>query len=82
MSDNSYQQLGASANKSGIHKALDGAGVSHGGGLFAGVNDDLSGDENFRSILHADGAGTKSIISYLNYRETGNPSCFAGLAQI
>jgi phosphoribosylformylglycinamidine cyclo-ligase len=75
-----YDQLGASASKAGLHKALDKAGLSEDLGLFAKVNSDIAGNPDYYSFLHADGAGTKSIIAYLIYRETGSTSAFANLA--
>ncbi len=60
---------------------LDASGLGDSSGLFAPVFADVAGDEQFRSFLHCDGAGTKSIVAYLHYRETGDPTIFAGLAQ-
>ena len=76
-----YQQLGASASKAGLHKVLETTGLAASEELFAAVIPDPSGDPDYFSFVHADGAGTKSIVAYLHYRETGDPSCFAGLAQ-
>ncbi|MEO7532020.1 MAG: AIR synthase-related protein, partial [Sediminibacterium sp.] len=43
--------------------------------------DYLGGDENFVSVMHADGAGTKSILAYLYWKETGDISVWKGIAQ-
>ena len=79
--DEKYKKLGASADKAGLHGALSKAGIAAPEHLFAQVIPDLAGDGNYYSFLHCDGAGTKSIIAFLMYRETGDPECFAGLAQ-
>ena len=81
MGKTNYEKLGASASKAGLHKALDKAGFSHGEGLFASVIPDIAGDPNYLSFLHCDGAGTKSIVAYLLYKETGDANAFYGLAQ-
>ena len=81
MSKSSYESLGASATKEGIHNALESAGISHDTGLFAVINDDLAGDPSYCSVVHCDGAGTKSLIAYLHFSETKDPSVFAGLSQ-
>ncbi len=82
MTQDSYQRLGASASKKGIHTALSSAGLgTESDGLFASVLPDFAGDPNYCSFLHCDGAGTKSIVAYLLYRETGRTDYFAGLAQ-
>jgi len=80
MSD-SYSKLGASASKQGLHDALGRSGMLAETGLFASIWPDFAGDPNFCSFLHCDGAGTKSIVAYLLYRESGDSSYFAGLAQ-
>jgi len=82
VTQDSYQRLGASASKKGIHAALSSAGLAaDSDGLFASVMPDLAGDNAYCSFLHCDGAGTKSIVAYLLYRVTGQTSHFAGLAQ-
>ncbi len=81
MTQNNYAALGVSASKSGLHKALDEAGIAPAAGLFAQVAEDLGGSEDYYSFAHCDGAGTKSIIPYLYFKDTGDRSLFAGLAQ-
>ncbi len=73
-----YAQLGASSSKAGVHAAV---GYKTGRDFFAEVLPDVSGDRSYYSLLHADGAGTKSIVAYLAFRETNNPSWFRSLAQ-
>ncbi|MDC0357323.1 AIR synthase-related protein [Oligoflexia bacterium] len=73
-----YADLGASSSKGDVHKALKRSGSSP---YFADLQEDVCGDENYFSLLHADGAGTKSIVAYICFRETGDPSWFKSLAQ-
>lgn len=73
-----YAALGASSSKQGVHVAV---GYETGKNFFAEVLPDLSGDPDYYSLLHADGAGTKSIVAYLAYRESGDASWFRSLAQ-
>ncbi len=81
MADNLYDKLGASASKAGLHKALKSAGAAPHSSLFAVVNEDIAGDEQYLSFIHCDGAGTKSIVAYLLSKATGDLSHYAGLAQ-
>lgn len=77
-----YQSRGVSADKSEVHNVVD--KMDHGAipGTFCKVTEDfLSGDPEKCNIIHADGSGTKSIIAYLHYKETGNPNVFHGIAQ-
>lgn len=76
-----YEVLGASATKSGLHASLKKSGRENETGFFATLNADIAGDENYYSFLHCDGAGTKSIVAYLMFRETGVVDHFKGLAQ-
>jgi len=73
-----YSKLGASSSKEGVHRAFN---IDDNQNYFAQVQEDVCGDDNYYSLLHADGAGTKSIIAYIYFRETGDPACFRGLAQ-
>lgn len=81
MKKSAYEALGASAQKEGIHRALDEAGIKNELKLFAQISEDIAGDSNYYSFIHCDGAGTKSIVAYLLYKETNDPNVFAGLAQ-
>ncbi|MGK5093382.1 AIR synthase related protein [Deltaproteobacteria bacterium TL4] len=77
-----YQARGVSAKKEDVHAAIDQVDK----GLFPTafckiVPDFLGHDENYCCIMHADGAGTKSSLAYLYYRETGDLSVFEGIAQ-
>ncbi len=77
-----YNQRGVSASKEDVHKAI--ANVDK--GIFPKafckiVPDFLSGDPQWCNIMHADGAGTKSSLAYLYWRETGDLSVWKGIAQ-
>ena len=75
-----YAKLGASASKAGLHRVLDATGLADTEALFARLLPDLAGDRSYRSFIHCDGAGTKTIVAYLLYRMTGDRRHFAGLA--
>ena len=77
-----YAKRGVSAQKEEVHAAvknLDQGLYPH---AFCKVYPDfLGGDDNFVNIMHADGAGTKSILAYLYWKETGDISVWKGIAQ-
>ncbi len=82
MSESRYNQRGVSASKEDVHKAI--ANVDK--GLFPKafckiVPDYLSGSEEHCLVMHADGAGTKSSLAYLYWKETGDISVWKGIAQ-
>ncbi len=77
-----YAQRGVSASKEDVHNAI----AQLDKGLFPKafckiVPDTLAGDPDFCTIMHADGAGTKSALAYLYWRETGDLSVWKGIAQ-
>lgn len=77
-----YEDRGASADKGEVHKAIAGEHP----GLFPGafckvLPDSLTGSPEHCLLIHADGAGTKSILAYLHWKETGDASVFRGVAQ-
>ncbi|MBS1579484.1 MAG: phosphoribosylformylglycinamidine cyclo-ligase [Bacteroidetes bacterium] len=77
-----YAQRGVSAQKEEVHNAiknLDAGLYEH---AFCKMYPDfLGGDDNYVNISHADGAGTKSILAYLYWKETGDASVWRGIAQ-
>lgn len=80
--DGIYSQRGVSAQKEDVHAAIQNLDA----GLYAHAfckmyPDFIGGDENFVNIMHADGAGTKSILAYLYWKETGDISVWKGIAQ-
>ncbi|MEX2488898.1 MAG: GntR family transcriptional regulator [Pseudomonadales bacterium] len=77
-----YQARGVSADKTEVHDAVDRLDAGIIPGAFCKVTEDyLGGDPEKCNIIHADGSGTKSIIAYLHYKETGDASIFHGIAQ-
>jgi phosphoribosylformylglycinamidine cyclo-ligase len=80
--ESKYTQRGVSATKDDVHAAIR----SIDKGLFPGafckiVPDLLGGDVDYCNIMHADGAGTKSSLAYMYWRETGDLSVWKGIAQ-
>ena len=77
-----YQARGVSSDKSEVHSVVDQLDAGAMPGAFCKITEDyLSGDPEKCNVIHADGSGTKSIIAYLKYKETGDPSVFHGIAQ-
>ncbi|MBN2807205.1 MAG: phosphoribosylformylglycinamidine cyclo-ligase [Prolixibacteraceae bacterium] len=77
-----YDQRGVSASKEDVHKAIRNIDQ----GLFPKafckiVPDYLGGDPAYCNIMHADGAGTKSSLAYMYWKETGDLSVWKGIAQ-
>ena len=80
--DSRYGARGVSADKTEVHDAVDLLEQGLFPGAFCKITEDyLSGDPARCNVIHADGAGTKSIIAYLWYKETGDTSVFRGIAQ-
>lgn len=77
-----YSQRGVSAQKQEVHQAtarLDKGLYEY---AFCKIYPDfLLGDSSWVNIMHADGAGTKSILAYLYWKETGDISVWKGIAQ-
>lgn len=81
MSDR-YAQRGVSASKEDVHNAIKNIDK----GLYPKafckiVEDHLGGDSDFCTVMHADGAGTKSSLAYIYWKETGDISVWKGIAQ-
>lgn len=77
-----YLERGVSAAKEDVHAAVEKIDK----GLFPKafckvIGDPFKGDEQTCTVIHSDGSGTKSILAYLHFRETGDPLVFAGIAQ-
>lgn len=82
MSDLKYNQRGVSAGKEDVHNAIKHIDK----GLFPKafckiIPDILGGDADWCNIMHADGAGTKSSLAYVYWKETGDLSVWRGIAQ-
>lgn len=81
-STNRYDQRGVSATKDEVHAAIKNVDKGLYPNAFCKIYPDhLTNDENYCSIIHADGAGTKSVLAYLYWRETGDLSVWKGIAQ-
>lgn len=82
MNNQRYNQRGVSASKEDVHNAIKNIDK----GLFPKafckiIPDILGGDADYCNIMHADGAGTKSSLAYIYWRETGDLSVWKGIAQ-
>jgi len=77
-----YSKRGVSAQKEEVHAAVKNLNQGIYPQAFCKIFPDfLGGDEVFVNIMHADGAGTKSILAYLYWKETGDISVWKGIAQ-
>ena len=79
---NRYNQRGVSADKEDVHSAIKNIDK----GLFPNafckvVPDYLTNNDEYCLVMHADGAGTKSSLAYMYWRETGDLSVWKGIAQ-
>ena len=82
VTESRYSARGVSASKEDVHEAIKNVDK----GLFPKafckiVPDILGGDPDWCNIMHADGAGTKSALAYMYWRETGDLSVWKGIAQ-
>lgn len=82
MADTRYNLRGVSAGKEDVHNAIKNVDK----GLFPQafckiVPDHLTGDEKYCVVMHADGAGTKSSLAYMYWKETGDLGVWKGIAQ-
>jgi len=82
MATDRYNQRGVSPDKEDVHNAIKNVDK----GLFPSafckiVPDYLTGDDEYCLIMHADGAGTKSSLAYMYWRETGDALVWKGIAQ-
>jgi phosphoribosylformylglycinamidine cyclo-ligase len=77
-----YMQRGVSASKEDVHKAIEKIDKGLFPKAFCKISPDmLGGDDAYCNIMHADGAGTKSSLAYLYWKETGDISVWRGIAQ-
>lgn len=82
MNKEMYQMRGVSADKEDVHAAIKNIDKGLYPQAFCKVLPDLlGGDPNYCSLMHADGAGTKSSLAYAYWRETGDLSVWKGIAQ-
>ena len=77
-----YSKRGVSAQKEEVHAAIKSLDKGLYPNAFCKIYPDvLTGDDNWVNVMHADGAGTKSILAYLYWKETGDVSVWKGIAQ-
>lgn len=77
-----YAQRGVSAQKEEVHQAIQKLDQGLYPNAFCKIYPDtLCGDPDWVNIMHADGAGTKSILAYLYWKETGDIEVWKGIAQ-
>ena len=77
-----YAQRGVSAQKEEVHAAIQHLDQGLYPNAFCKLYADyLGGQSDYINIMHADGAGTKSILAYIYWKETGDASVWKGIAQ-
>lgn len=77
-----YSKRGVSAQKEEVHKAVKDLDEGLYKKSFCRIYPDyISGSDDYVNVMHADGAGTKSILAYLYWKETGDTSVWKGIAQ-
>lgn len=77
-----YDQRGVSADKGEVHAAVQRLGKGLFPNAFCKILPDIAGaDPDYCNLMHADTAGTKTSLAYLYWRETGDLSVWAGIAQ-
>ena len=82
MNDQRYMMRGVSASKEDVHNAIKNIDKCIFPGAFCKIIPDiLGGDPEYCNIMHADGAGTKSSLAYMYWKETGDLSVWKGIAQ-
>lgn len=79
--ENLYSKLGVSSKKEDVHEAIKDVDEGLFPGAFCKVVEDVSGRDDYCSIFHADGAGTKSSLAYMYYKEMGDISVFRGIVR-
>jgi len=82
MSSDLYSKRGVSAQKEEVHEAIKNLDKGLYEFAFCKIYPDyLNNDDAYVNVMHADGAGTKSILAYLYWKETGDISVWKGIAQ-
>ncbi|MCX7749591.1 MAG: AIR synthase-related protein [Clostridia bacterium] len=81
MQAESYLSRGVSPTKEDVHKAIKSQSKGIFPGAFCKILEDHIGDPEYCSAMHADGAGTKSTLAYIYYKENGDASVFRGISQ-
>jgi len=76
-----YSQLGVSSKKEDVHKAIQSIDKGLFPGAFCKILHDVGGRDDYCSIFHSDGAGTKASLAYMYYKETDKISVFRGIVR-
>ena len=77
-----YRRRGVSADKEDVHAAIKNIDKGLFPQAFCKIMPDImGGDPDYCNLMHADGAGTKSSLAYLYWRETGDLSVWRGISQ-
>ncbi|MHA1282616.1 MAG: AIR synthase related protein [Promethearchaeota archaeon] len=76
-----YAKLGVSSKKEDVHEAVKKLDKGLFPGAFCKIVEDISGRQDYCSIFHSDGAGTKASLAYMYYKETGDISIFRGIVR-
>jgi phosphoribosylformylglycinamidine cyclo-ligase len=76
-----YSQLGVSSKKEDVHKAIQFIDKGLFPGSFCKIVQDVRRREDYCSVFHSDGAGTKSSLAYMYYKELEDISVFKGIVQ-
>jgi phosphoribosylformylglycinamidine cyclo-ligase len=76
-----YSRLGVSSKKEDVHEAIRDLDKGLFPGAFCKIVEDVRERPDYCSIFHSDGAGTKSSLAYMYYKETGDLSIFKGIAR-
>ncbi|MEI6173192.1 MAG: AIR synthase related protein [Bacteroidota bacterium] len=77
-----YEQRGVSSTKEDVHSAIKNLDKGLYPGAFCKIIPDmLGGNDEWCNVMHADGAGTKSSLAYIYWKETGDLSVWRGIAQ-
>lgn len=78
---NIYSKLGVSSKKEDVHNAIKTIDKGLFPGAFCKIIEDIGGRNDYCSVFHADGAGTKASLAYMYYKETGDISVFKGIVR-
>ena len=76
-----YARRGVSSDKEDVHAAIKNIDKGLFPKAFCKIVEDIASDPEYCTIMHADGAGTKSSLAYLYWKETGDVSVWRGIAQ-
>jgi phosphoribosylformylglycinamidine cyclo-ligase len=79
--NNVYSKLGVSSKKEDVHRIVNQIDKGLFPGAFCKIVQDIVGREDFCSIFHSDGAGTKTTLAYMYYRETNDISVFSNVVR-